>query len=96
MSRTVHCVFLKKDAEGLEFAPWPGELGQRIYAQISRQAWQQWIAHQTILINEYRLNPLDAKDRKYLGEQMEKFLFLGESTNPPGYVKPEPPAAPAT
>ncbi len=89
MSRTVHCVLLKKDAEGMDYAPWPGELGQRIYAQVSRQAWQQWIAHQTMLINEYRLNPLKAKDRQYLTDQMERFLFLGEATLPPGFVKPE-------
>ncbi|MEO8748579.1 MAG: oxidative damage protection protein [Rhodanobacter sp.] len=87
MSRTVHCALLKIDAEGLDFVPWPGALGQRIYAEISRQAWQRWIAHQTMLINEYRLNPLDAKDRAYLTEQMEKFLFLGEVTNPPGFAQ---------
>ncbi|MEO5812317.1 MAG: oxidative damage protection protein [Rhodanobacter sp.] len=96
MSRTVHCALLKTDAEGLDFAPWPGALGQRIYAEISKQAWQRWLTHQTMLINEYRLNPLDAKDRAYLSEQMEKFLFLGEVTNPPGYMQahgsPEPPA----
>ena len=90
MSRLIHCVLLKKEAEGLDFAPWPGELGQRIYAQVSREAWQQWIAHQTILINEYRLNPLDARDRTYLGGQMENFLFLGQATTPPGFVKPAP------
>lgn len=87
MSRIVHCALLKTEAEGLDFAPWPGALGQRIYAEISKQAWQRWLAHQTILINEYRLNPLAAKDRAYLAEQMEKFLFLGEVTNPPGYIQ---------
>ncbi len=86
MSRTVHCVLLKTDADGLDFAPWPGELGQRIYDQVSKQAWQRWIAHQTILINEYRLNPLEYKDRAYLADQMERFLFLGEVTQPPGYL----------
>ena len=59
MSRTIHCSKLDIDAEGLDFAPWPGPLGQRIYAEISKPAWQQWLAHQTMLINEYRLNPLD-------------------------------------
>ena len=96
MSRTVYCALLKTEAEGLDFVPWPGALGQRIYAEISRQAWQRWIVHQTMLINEYRLNSLEAKDRAYLTEQMEKFLFLGEVTNPPGYTRahlsPESPA----
>lgn len=87
MSRTVHCALLKTEAEGLDFAPWPGPLGQRIYAEISKQAWQRWIAHQTMLINEYRLNPLEEKDRAYLADQMERFLFLGEVTHPPGYVQ---------
>ncbi|MEO7068796.1 MAG: oxidative damage protection protein [Rhodanobacter sp.] len=86
MTRTVHCVLLKTDADGLDFVPWPGELGQRIYNQVSKQAWQRWIAHQTTLINEYRLNPLQDKDRAYLTEQMERFLFLGEVTHPPGYL----------
>jgi Fe-S cluster biosynthesis and repair protein YggX len=89
MSRMIHCAKLGIDAEGLDFAPWPGPLGQRIYAEISKPAWQQWLAHQTILINEYRLNPLEAKDRKYLGEEMEKFLFLGEASTPPGFVAPD-------
>ena len=61
MTRTIHCAKLGTDAEGLDFAPWPGPLGQRIYAEISKPAWQQWLAHQTTLINEYRLNPLDPK-----------------------------------
>ena len=96
MSRTVHCVLLKTDADGLDFVPWPGELGKRIYEQVSKQAWQQWLAHQTTLINEYRLNPLEDKDRTYLTDQMERFLFLGEVTHPPGYLMahgtPEPEA----
>ena len=96
MSRTVHCALLKTDAEGLDFAPLPGALGQRIYAEISKQAWQQWLAHQTMLINEYRLNPLDAKDRAYLGEQMQRFLFLGEVTHPPGYLQAHGPSEPST
>lgn len=89
MSRTVHCAKLDTDAEGLDFAPWPGPLGQRIYAEISKPAWQQWLAHQTILINEYRLNPLDPQARKYLSEEMEKFLFLGQTSTPPGFTAPD-------
>ena len=89
MSRTVRCAKLGIEAEGLDFAPWPGPLGQRIYAEISRLAWQQWLTHQTTLINEYRLNPLDPKARKFLGEEMEKFLFGGDVARPEGYVAPE-------
>ena len=89
MSRTVRCAKLGIDAEGLDFAPWPGPLGQRIYAEISKPAWQEWLAHQTMLINEYRLNPLDPKARKFLAEEMEKFLFGGDVKQPEGYVAPD-------
>ena len=65
MPRTVYCEKLKVEAEGLNFAPYPGELGKRIYEHISKQAWAQWLAHQTMLINENRLSPLDPKARKY-------------------------------
>ena len=91
MSRTIHCVKLGAEAEGLDFAPWPGALGQRIYAEISKPAWQSWLAHQTMLINEYRLNPLDPKARKFLSDEMEKFLFGGDVAQPEGYVEPEKP-----
>lgn len=77
MNRVVFCENLKKDAEGLDFAPWPGELGQRIYRSISKEAWQSWLEYQTALINENRLSPMDPKHRKYLAEQMEKYLFEG-------------------
>jgi Fe-S cluster biosynthesis and repair protein YggX len=89
MSRTIHCAKLGIDAEGLDFAPWPGPLGQRVYAEISKPAWQQWLAHQTMLINEYRLNPLDPKARQFLGTEMEKFLFGGDAKQPEGYVAPQ-------
>jgi len=88
MSRTVHCAKLGHEAEGLDFAPWPGPLGQRIYAEISKEAWQQWLAHQTMLLNEYRLNPLDPKSRQFLSAEMEKFLFGGDVKQPEGYVDP--------
>jgi len=90
MSRIVHCAKLGIDAEGLDFAPWPGALGQRIYAEISKPAWQQWLAHQTMLINEHRLNPLDPKARQFLAAEMEKFLFGGDLAPVAGYVPPEP------
>jgi Fe-S cluster biosynthesis and repair protein YggX len=89
MSRTIHCAKLGIDAEGLDFAPWPGPLGQRIYAEISKPAWQQWLAHQTMLINENRLNPLDPKSRQFLASEMENFLFGGDVAPVPGYVPPD-------
>lgn len=89
MSRLIHCAKLGIEAEGLDFAPWPGPLGQRIFAEISKPAWQQWLAHQTMLINEYRLNPLDPKARQFLGGEMEKFLFSGEAKRPEGYIDPD-------
>lgn len=88
MSRTVTCAKLGIEAEGLDNAPYPGELGQRIYQGISKQAWQTWVQHQTMLINEYRLTPIDPKARKFLEEEMEKFLFGGGSAAPEGYVPP--------
>ena len=89
MSRTVFCAKLQREAEGLAFAPYPSELGKRIYASISQAAWQQWLAHQTMLINENRLSPLDPKARKFLETEMEKFLFSGGADKPPGYVAPD-------
>jgi len=89
MSRTVHCIKLQRDAEGLAFAPYPGELGKRIYAQVSKEAWVQWLAHQTMLINENRLSPLDPKARKFLETEMEKYFFGDGSAAPAGYVPPE-------
>jgi Fe-S cluster biosynthesis and repair protein YggX len=89
MSRTIYCTYLQRDAEGLERVPYPGELGARIYANISREAWQLWLRHQTMLMNEYRLTPIDPKARKFLVEEMEKFLFGGGSQKPEGFVNPE-------
>lgn len=89
MTRTVHCIKLDKEADGLDFAPWPGELGQRIYNQVSKEAWGQWLAHQTMLINEMRLSPLDPKARSFLAAEMEKYFFGGDVAQPAGYVPPE-------
>ena len=88
MSRTVNCVRLGREAEGLDFPPYPGELGQRIFEQISKEAWQQWLAHQTMLINENRITPVDPKARAFLQGEMEKFLFGEGSAPPEGYVPP--------
>jgi Fe-S cluster biosynthesis and repair protein YggX len=85
----VNCVLLKVEAEGLDYAPYPGELGQRIYENVSRQAWQQWLAHQTMLINEYRLTPIEPEARKFLEGEMEKFFFGEGATRPEGYVPEE-------
>ncbi len=89
MPRTVQCVYLKREAEGLDRVPYPGALGQRIYASISKEAWQFWLRHQTMLINEYRLSPIEPQARKFLVEEMEKFLFGSGSQAPEGYVRPE-------
>jgi Fe-S cluster biosynthesis and repair protein YggX len=88
MSRTVECVRLKREAEGLDRMPYPGELGQRIFDKVSKEAWQEWLRHQTMLINENRLSPVDPKARKFLEEQMEQFFFGEGSELPPDY-KPE-------
>ena len=86
MTRTVNCVLLGVESEGLDRAPYPGELGQRIYANVSKKAWQQWLAHQTMIINEYRLTPIEPKARKFLEEEMEKFFFGEGSSKPDGFV----------
>jgi Fe-S cluster biosynthesis and repair protein YggX len=88
MTRTVFCLRLKREADALMFAPYPGELGKRIFDNVSKEAWSQWLAHQTMLINENRLSPLDPKARKFLEGEMEKFLFGGGSEAPAGYVPP--------
>ena len=88
MARMVHCAKLGQQAEGLEYVPYPGELGQRIYDHISKQSWQEWVGHQTMLIDEYRLTPVDPKARKFLEEEMEKFLFGEGSDKPADYVEP--------
>ncbi len=91
MANTVHCVKLGKEAEGLERAPYPGELGKRILANVSKEAWQQWLAHQTMLINENRLVPIEPKARAFLEGEMEKFFFGDGSAPPEGYVAPDKP-----
>lgn len=88
MSRTVECVRLKREAEGLDRHPYPGDLGARIFENVSKEAWQEWLRHQTMLINENRLSPMDPKARKFLEEQMEQFFFGDGSELPPDF-KPE-------
>lgn len=88
MARMVQCARLKREAEGLDYPPYPGELGVRIWQSISKQAWEQWMQTQTRLVNENRLNLADARARKYLAAQMEKFLFEDEDVEAHGYVPP--------
>jgi Fe-S cluster biosynthesis and repair protein YggX len=85
VARRVQCVLLKREGEGLERPPYPGELGRRIYEQVSKEAWAQWLRHQTLLINEYRLTPIEPKARKFLESEMEKFFFGAGSHAPQGY-----------
>ena len=89
MARTVHCVYLKKDAEGLDFAPYPGDLGKRIWNEVSKEAWQLWLKHQTMLVNENRLNLADPRARKYLMEQTERHFFGEGAETASGYVPPQ-------
>jgi Fe-S cluster biosynthesis and repair protein YggX len=86
MTRIVFCSKHQKEAEGLDFAPWPGEPGQRVYREIGKPAWAEWLAHQTMLINENRLVPRDPKARAFLQAEMEKFLFGDGAEKPAGYT----------
>ncbi len=86
MSRIVFCVKTQTETEGLDFIPWPGELGKRVFENIGKTAWAEWLAHQTMLINENRLSPLDPKHRAYLQTEMEKYLFGDGAEKPAGYT----------
>lgn len=88
MARMVKCVKLNKEAEGLDMAPYPGELGQRIYDGVSKEAWQMWLGHQTMLINENRLSPIDPKHREFLEKEMDNYFFGSGSDLPEGFVPP--------
>ncbi len=89
MGQRVNCVKLGKEAEGLDAPPYPGELGQRIFENVSREGWQLWMRHQTMLINENRISLADPKARKFLEQEMEKFFFGGGSALPGGFVSPD-------
>jgi Fe-S cluster biosynthesis and repair protein YggX len=89
MARMVKCIKLGSEAEGLDFPPVPGELGKKIWENVSKAAWQEWIKHQTMLINENRLNLMDPKARKYLSEQLERHFFGGGADAATGYVPPQ-------
>ncbi|MBX3712785.1 MAG: oxidative damage protection protein [Lysobacter sp.] len=94
MARTVFCEYEQRETDGLDFPPWPGELGQRVYTRIGKGAWQKWLVHQTMLINENRLSPMNPEHRKLLQGEMEKFLFGDGAEKPAGYVPvDQPPGA---
>lgn len=89
MTRTVFCVKQQQEAEGLDFIPYPGELGKRIYDHVSKEAWQQWLSQQIMLINEYRLNLSEPSAQEFLASQMERHFFGEGSDTPQGYVPQE-------
>ncbi len=88
MARQVLCVKLKREAEGLDFPPYPGELGKRVFESVSKEAWKQWLEQQKMLVNENRLNLADKKARDYLSQQMEKHFFGSGADAAAGYVPP--------
>ncbi len=88
MARTVHCIKLQTEAEGLDFPPYPGPLGKMLYEQVSKQAWKEWLELQKRLVNENRLNLADQKARKYLEEQMQRHFFGGGADQATGFVPP--------
>jgi Fe-S cluster biosynthesis and repair protein YggX len=85
MSNLVFCQKLKIESAAMSAPPFPGPLGEKIFQNISQHAWDLWLGHQTMLINEYRLNLMDPQARKFLTQEMQKFLFEGGSDTPPGY-----------
>jgi Fe-S cluster biosynthesis and repair protein YggX len=89
MARTVFCIVDQVETAGLDFIPWPGPVGKRVFEHVGKPAWQRWLAHQTMLINENRLSPLDPKHRAMLEAEMEKFLLGDGAEKPVGYVAPD-------
>ncbi len=87
MTHIIHCKKLGIDTDGLVSPPFPNELGKKIYNHISQKAWDLWIAHQTMLINEYKLSLIEKKSRDFLMQEMEKFLFGGGAEKPPGFTE---------
>ncbi len=87
MSRTIFCCKLQRDAEGMNKAPFPGALGERLFNEVSKEAWSMWLSHQTMLINEYRLNLIEASAREFLKEELQKYFFGEGSTKPAGFTE---------
>jgi Fe-S cluster biosynthesis and repair protein YggX len=88
-ARIVHCIKLQQDLPGLDAPPWPGEIGQRIYEQVSAQAWKLWEDRQKMILNEYRLMPWQKEAQEIILKQMEEFFFGEGAALPPGYVPPQ-------
>ena len=88
MTKMIFCQKLQKQAPALSFAPYPGDLGQKIQQSISEPGWQLWLEHQTMLINEYRLNVIDPQSKQFLQQEMIKFLFEGQASKPVGFTDP--------
>lgn len=88
MTRRIQCSYHRREDDGLDFVPWPGAMGKRVFAEIGKDAWSAWLAHQTMLINENRLSPMNPQHRAFLETEMEKFLFSGDAQAPAGYVPP--------
>jgi Fe-S cluster biosynthesis and repair protein YggX len=89
MSRKIFCAKLQMEADGLDYVPYPGELGQRIYKTISQQVWGEWLQRQTMFINENRFNLSEPQAREFLVKEMESFLFGNGGEAPAGFVPPE-------
>jgi Fe-S cluster biosynthesis and repair protein YggX len=87
--RIVHCVKFDKDLPGLDRVPWRGDIGKRVYENVSKEAWKLWIEHAKMVMNEYRLNPLDPNSQKIMEEQMEQFFFGAGAKLPEGFVAPK-------
>jgi Fe-S cluster biosynthesis and repair protein YggX len=88
-SRTVHCIKLKQELPALDFPPYPGDMGRKLWEQVSKQAWADWMKHQTMLVNENRLNLADQRARQYLARQLENYFFGGGTVDAAaGYVPP--------
>jgi Fe-S cluster biosynthesis and repair protein YggX len=87
--RMVKCVKLGRELPGLDRPPWKGEIGKRVYENVSKEAWQMWVDHSKMLLNEFRLNPLDPRSQQIMEEQMEQFFFGDGSKLPEGYVAPK-------
>jgi Fe-S cluster biosynthesis and repair protein YggX len=87
--RMVNCVKLGRELPGLDRVPWKGELGQRIYDNVSKEAWRTWVEHSKMLMNEFRLNPLDPNSQKIIAEQMEMYFFGDGAKLPEGFVAPK-------
>jgi Fe-S cluster biosynthesis and repair protein YggX len=90
MARTVKCIKLGREADGMDFPPYPGPLGQRIFENVSKEAWSTWLRHQTMLVNENRLSMADPQARKYLAEQTEAYFFGEGADQASGYIPPKP------